>query len=118
MPRSVLCPVRALQNMCGLVPGDGLCFRRRDGWPFTYYQFQVALRRSLRLTGYKEELYSSHSYHRGGCTFAFLCGVPSELIKLLGGWKSDCYLKYLEFPMEAHMAATHLMKNRIELMQW
>ena len=99
---SILCPYSALSRMWSLVPGNaGLCFRRVSGLPFTYYQLHSKLCKSLRLAGYPDHLYSSHSMRRGGTTFCFLCGVPTELIKLLGGWKSDCYYRYLEFPMEA-----------------
>ena len=105
IPQSCLCPVKALRDMIALVPGStGLCFRRVSGLPYTYYQFHAKVRSALKQKGYLEHLYSSHSFRQGGCTFAFLCGVPAELIKLLGGWKSDCYLKYLEFPFEARAA--------------
>ena len=46
-------------------------------------------------------------------TFLFLCGVPGPVIKLLGNWKSDCYMKYIEFPLETRTAASELMKMRI-----
>ena len=119
IPNSNLCPVTAIERMFGLVPASsGPCFRRLDGEAFTYYQFHVLLRQMLLKAGYPAHLYSSHSFRRGGSTFCFLCGVPSELIKLLGGWKSDCYLRYLEFPMEARVAVTRLMKHRIQVMNW
>ena len=41
-----------------------------------------------------------------------------ELIKELGGWRSDCYLRYLDFPMEARMAATELMKLHVQAVGW
>ena len=115
---SNLCPVLALKCMYGLVRGEGVCFRRVSGKPMTYYQYHTLLRQSLSAAGYDAERYSSHSMRRGGTTFAFLCGVPSELIRVLGSWRSDCYLRYLEFPMEARAAATQLMKHRIQLMNW
>ena len=120
IPGSCLCPMTALYHMCVLVPKSpsGLCFVREDGRPYTYYRFQSRLRRALQDKGYESLLYSSHSFHRGGTTFAFLCGVPTDLIKLLGSWKSDVYFKYLEFPMEARAAATQLMKHRIQVLNW
>ena len=63
-----------------------------------YYQFQVKLRSCLKKKGYPEHLFSSHSFRRGGTMFAFLCGVPTELIKLLRGWKSDVSLDTLNSP--------------------
>ena len=119
IPGSILCPYTALKTMIGLVPGDtGLCFVRSDGRPFTYYQLHSLLRKALLINGYPAHLFSSHSFRTGGCTFSFLCGVPSDLVRLLGGWRSDCYFRYLQFPLEARQAATQLMANRIQIMNW
>ena len=117
IPGLILCPVAALKHMWGLV---GPCFRGADGRPFSYYQFMVKLRNALALKGYPPPptAFSAHSFLRGGCTFCFLCGVPTPLIKLLGGWSSDCFYRYLEFPMEARKATTDLMKHRIQLLNW
>ena len=119
IPGSNICPYSALQNMWRLLPDDsGIAFRRPDQKPLIYSQFQSLLRVFLTSIEEPAELYSSHSFRRGGTTFAFLCGVPSELIKTLGGWSSECYLKYLQFPLEARTAATELMKFRIQAMNW
>ena len=85
LPRieSMLCPVYALTRMWGLVPAKcGVCFRHINGEPFTYNQFHTMLRKSLTLQGYAAEAYSSHGLRRAGTTFAFLSGVPTELINL------------------------------------
>ena len=119
IPNSAICPYQALQNMWELLPGEtGICFKRPDSNPFTYYQFQTKLKKAVEVAGKDPSMFSSHSFRRGGTTFAFLCGVPAELIKLLGGWSSDCYLRYIQFPMEAKIAATELVKARIQHMAW
>ena len=113
---SVLCPVSAINNMKQLVPSDPSdhLFMLPGGNSLTYKKFQDLLRESLKKAGVVDySAYSSHSYRRGGCTFSFLCGIPSPVIKLLGSWRSDCYLKYIEFPLETRTAATELMKLRI-----
>ena len=117
---SQLCPYTALAQAIKKVPAarNSLCFLRADGKPFTYYQFHTKLRKCLALCGHDPSLYSSHSFRRGVCTFSFLAGVPTELIKVLGGWKSDCYLQYLHFPVEARTAATELMTLRIQAVGW
>ena len=113
------------------MPGDRTS---TDGW-FGAHKGRLALSQSVRTAiylllvsskitenfgfpGIPPQVFSSHSFRRGGYTFAFLCGVPTELIKLLGGWESDCYFHYLEFPMEARAAVTQLMKHRIQCMRW
>jgi hypothetical protein len=39
--------------------------------------------------------YSGHSFRRGGATHALACGVPAEMIKAQGDWKSLSYLDYI-----------------------
>ena len=81
---------------------------------YTYNQFQSRLRVVLAAVGVAEpDSYSSHSFRRGGATFAYVCGVPPEIIKLLGNWKSNCFLKYLHLPLEARLAASELIKARL-----
>ena len=76
-------------------------FSFSDGTCFTYKMLQERLRGVLAEVGHPTPLlFSSHSYHRGGTTFSFLCGVPIELIKVLGNWRSNAFLRYLEFPLE------------------
>lgn len=40
--------------------------------------------------------FSSHSFRRGGATFALSLGIPGEIIKLWGDWKSTAYLAYID----------------------
>ena len=47
----------------------------------------------LASSGCSEKL-TEHSFRRGGATFAFHAGLPSENIQDM--WKSDAYLKYIE----------------------
>ena len=113
---SVICPWRAIKNVFRLIPAppDAHLFQLPGGASLTYRMFQTKLRLVLREAGVEfPGDYSSHSFRRGGTTFAFLCGVPAEMIKTLGNWRSDAYLKYLEFPLEARLAASELMKIRI-----
>lgn len=39
---------------------------------------------------------SSHSFRRGGATHALSVGIPGEIIKVWGDWKSNAYLAYLD----------------------
>ena len=50
----------------------------------------------LKFIGLDSTNHLSHSFWRGGATFAFEWSVPSKLIKARGNWHSDCYLMYLE----------------------
>ena len=116
LPGSVLCPHSALHNMMRLVKGplNQHLFALKAGGSLFYKSFQDKLRLCLKLAGIQDHhSYSSHSFRCGGCTFSFLCGIPAPIIKLLGNWKSDSYLAYLEFPLETQTAASEMMKQRL-----
>ena len=116
LPGSVLCPVTAVKNILSIVPGHPAqhLFALPDGTSFSYRNFQQKLRETLLQAGFDDVTsFSSHSFRRGSTTFSFLCGIPSAVIRVLGNWRSDCYLKYIEFPLETRTAASELMKQRI-----
>ena len=54
-------------------------------------QLIYRLRKWLRLVGEDDMAYSLHSLHRGGAMFAYQSDMEGDMIKLLGGWTSDCY---------------------------
>lgn len=58
--------------------------------------------------------FSGHSLRRGGATFAFQCGIPSELIKLQGDWRSDAYMLYLTLPLADRLVLSQLIKQHIQ----
>ena len=121
LPGSVLCSVKALLQLFRMVPGhqqQHLFMLNAQGESLTYRKFQNKLHSQLQLIdGVDANRFSSHSLRRGGTTFSFLSGVPPEVIKLMGNWSSDAYLKYLEFPLEARTAATELIKMRMLALQ-
>ena len=113
---SNLCPLKALNAVLKFYSPDqnSHVFALPEGGSYTYRSFQRKLRVVLEAAGvHGAGDYSSHSFRRGGATFAYLCGVPSEVIKLLGNWRSDCYLKYLHLPLEIMMAASELIKIKL-----
>ena len=63
--------------------------------------FITKLRSVLKKARYEEKLFSTHSFRLGGSNFAQRSGVPPDMIKSLGGWKSDAYQRYLE-PSDHH----------------
>ena len=113
---SFLCPLGAIRRVVQLTGAgaDDHVFSRGDGTSLTYNQFQKRLRRVLAEADVPHSQgFSSHSFRRGGATFAYLCGVPTEIIKLLGNWRSDCYLRYIHLPLEARIAASELIKIKL-----
>ena len=59
---------------------------------FTYGSFVSTLQIHLMSLGCDPKLFAGHSFHRRGASFAYQAGVPIELIKALGNWRSDTIL--------------------------
>jgi len=111
---SYICPKRAVLNLVNRSPGlpTDLLFTylSPSGLQIiTQSEFTQFLRSCLRILGYDHTLFSGHSLRRGGATHAFSKGVPGELVKSHGDWKSDSYLVYLQFSMSDKMSTTRLM---------
>lgn len=82
-----LCPVTAvIASFRATAPSDP----KAPAFPMTAAQFNARLK---RLAGQE---YSSHSFRRGGATHALSCGIPGEVIKILGDWRSSAYMSYLD----------------------
>lgn len=118
IPNSPLCPVSAFTNMCLLVPAPGsapaFCIIKDDKFvPLTYSFFQAALKKLIQSIGLDPTLYSSHSFRRGGASWAFACQVPGELIQKIGDWRSQAYLRYLQLDTSEKTRMAVLMGHRI-----
>ena len=116
---SVLCPVTAYLQLLDIVPGStGPAFSYFKGHtrvPLTYNVFTKMFRLWLQNIGISHpNLYSPHSFRRGGATWAFQAGVSPTLIKLHGDWQSDCYLQYVKLSVENKMLTTAAMARSIQ----
>ena len=105
IPGSPLCPVTAVRQMRSRVrsrskdPAFAISSVRGVS-PLTYPQFMQRLREALAMAGFNPYQFSSHSFRRGGATYAFSAGVHPLLIQLQGDWVSDSYRRYLEFDVK------------------
>ena len=63
--------------------------------------------------GLNVEQYAGHSFRRGGATFAMRCGVPVELIKIQGDWKSNAYERYLENSFIERLKAVAIVAKHV-----
>ena len=94
-----LCPVTAvLAYLAVRGQGEGPLFRFSDGQPLTRQRLVLAVRRALAAAGYRSEDYAGHSFRIGAATTAAACGVPVDVIKALGRWKSQAYQLYVRLP--------------------
>ena len=115
---SLLCPVRAYTQMLRWFPGEGdspVFLARRYGVvnSITYRQYQEKIKACVSAIGLDPAEYSSHSFRRGGATYAFQSGVTAELIKKLGDWRSDAYLEYIDCPLDDRWEAGRRIKSQL-----
>ena len=121
IPNSPLCAFQAVVNAFGFIQtAKRTC--HAFSWIdhksllvhcLTYRSFLAKLKTCLGLLGYDTTKYAGHSFRRGGASFAFQAGVPVELIKMLGDWKSDSVLLYLTVPLHIRLQTINRMSKHI-----
>jgi len=47
--------------------------------------------------------FSGHSFRRGGASFMLRVGIPGELIKIMGDWRSDTYPWYIDTTIQTRV---------------
>ncbi|CAG2231714.1 unnamed protein product [Mytilus edulis] len=116
---SPLCAFSAFKAMCAKFPALAsspafLVLSGRKTKPVSYNMLQNFLKNIVEKIGLDPTQYSSHSFRRGGATWAFQCGVSSELIQLQGDWKSDAYKLYLRYGLNDKMQVSSKMMCRLK----
>ena len=120
IPLSPLCPISALHKLLPLLSGAPLS-ASLFSYPLpsgtyshlTYASFSKLLTTVLIEAGISPYQYSGHSFRRGGASFAFSCGIPSDLIKIQGDWSSDAYLRYLTSPLSSRQTLVNSLSQNI-----
>ena len=114
--QSVLCPVAAISQAFALVPGASLghqafCFLGSDSriCVFTYKAFMKLFKSLLARIGCRPREFGSHSFRRGGASFALQSGVPLDVISIMGDWRSDAMFCYLHMPFSQRLAAQQVL---------
>ncbi|XP_035659582.1 uncharacterized protein LOC118404542 isoform X1 [Branchiostoma floridae] len=116
---SPLCPVSAFCNMVRLNRNKNTSAafvrpHRGRFVPLNQNIFDKAFKQILGRAGLSPARYSLHSGRRGGATFAFRAGVPIDLIRLQGDWRSDAYLLYLKVPLATRLRLCYRMVKHIQ----
>ena len=101
----VLCAVTWLERHFAEVPAgaDEPAFLVSDAnkfAPLKYSSFQSILKFIAAEASLPPGRISSHGLRRGGATYLALLGVPVDVIKETGDWRSDQVYEYLRRPME------------------
>ena len=94
-----LCPVAALLSYL-VVRGtqDGPLFQFENGTPLTRPCLVAELRKGLKSASLDPSAYAGHSFRIGAATTAAACGIPVDVIKTLGRWRSQAYQLYIRIP--------------------
>lgn len=106
-----LCPVSALLKslkLAGCCQASDYIFTFVQGqkqFKMSYDLFATMLRHVLSRLNLSTAEYSGHSFRRGGATCGLLAGLPAEVIKAQGDWRSLAYLDYVDQPKGSDRAA-------------
>ena len=71
------------------------------------------LKHFLGRLGLPIESFSSHSIRRGSATWMWQSGVENRLIKFQGGWKSQCFERYISVMHKDRLIPTQKMISHI-----
>lgn len=121
IPDSKLCPTSAIINAFTFTASASTTDSQAFNWlddrqavkVFTYGAFVSILRSHLAALGFDPKLFAGHSFRRGGASFAYQSGVPIELIKALGDWRSDTILIYLTMPLTIRLHSANMLCKAI-----
>lgn len=94
-------------------PPDAPAFTYGKGKFIGYSQFTNRLKQVLRKAGLNPDLFSGHSFRRGGASFLFSAGASQLMVQVLGGWSSLVYTRYLFMNEEDRLDAQRLMARAI-----
>ena len=119
-PGSVLDPVGEYRTFIQQFPLPSQtmpAFAIFDGTTFivlTQQTYINIIKEQLQKLNIPSESYSSNSIRRGGCTLMAQAGVPHPLIKYQGGWKSQCYQRYISVMHQDKLIPTTAMISHID----
>ena len=94
-------------------PTDAPAFTYGQGRFIGYSQFTNRLKQILRKAGLNPDLFSGHSFRRGGASFLFSSGASQLMVQVLGGWSSLVYTRYLFMNESDRLDAQRLMAGAI-----
>ena len=96
-----LCPVQAIFHAFSFAPqappsSPAWVLSNGSNSILTVPLFLKVFKQVIHKAGWDPSLYSTHSFRRGGATWAYKCGIPADTIQILGDWKSDAYKAYIK----------------------
>ena len=97
-------------------PPDAPAFTYGTNQYINYRKFTSKLKQVLDKAGLNPDLFSGHSFRRGGASFLFSVGASQLMVQILGGWSSLVYTRYLFMSEQDRLEAQILMAKAINNM--
>ena len=82
--------------------------------PLRYDAFIARFKGLIAALGLNPAVYSGHSFRRGGATFARDAGISDEVIKAMGDWASEAWLKYISATQRLRVKAAGLLARAVQ----
>ena len=116
IPNSILCPIKAIKRVLKIsrATANGPLLGISNKCPYTYYMLQKRLKEFGKKVGIKRGRLSTHSMRRGSVLWAQSNKISESLIQIYGGWSSNCFKRYLQFPLEMRIQAGRQMVKRLK----
>ena len=79
----------------------------------THKKFTERLKSLLAKSGLDPNLYSGHSFRRGGASYLYSVGGTTLMVQVMGSWSSQIFTRYLYLSVEDRLAAQNLIMENI-----
>ena len=104
LKNTTICPVYWAWQLVKCVSGCPhqplFCYHRKGKYMvLTYPRLTFWFKEWLDKTGIPSKGFTLHSCRRGGATFLRKANIPGEIIKILGNWASEAYLRYIDLTL-------------------
>ena len=79
----------------------------------THKPFTTRLKQLLGKAGLNPDLFSGHSFRRGGASYLYSIGGTTLMVQTLGCWSSQVFTRYLYLSLEDRLSAQALIASSI-----
>ena len=66
---------------------------------YSVNEFLVEIKSACKSVNLNPKLFGTHSFRRGHVTDQFAAGIPDQIIKFSGRWKSNAFEAYIDHSM-------------------
>ena len=110
LANKVICPVHWTWILVNTVQASAqdpiFCYNRKGKFMvLTYPRLTHWFKKWLHEAGVPNKGFSLHSFRRGGVSFLHKANIPGQIIKILGNWASEAYLRYVDVTLGKRVEA-------------